>query len=262
MNPVAALVTIVVVGLVLLVGSCSSISIVDTGHRGVKTVFGKVSGEPLAEGIYFNSPFTTHINSIDIRTQRVDGESVTYTKDVQTANIKYVVNYSVEGTHAGELYRTVGRDYAQKLIMPNAEGALKSTIGKWEAVDLIGSREKVRGEVELFLKTQLAPRGISIEGFQITNIDYSDDFEHAVEAKVVAIQSAEQAKNQTVQIQEQATQRVISAKAEAESMRIRAESLSQNRALVDWEAVQKWDGVLPQYMMGNTVPFININKVQ
>ena len=42
-------------------------------------------------------------------------------------------------------------------------------------------------------------------------------------------------------------------------MAIRANALTQNKALVEYEAVQKWDGHLPQYMMGNTVPFLNMS---
>ncbi|MDR0715579.1 MAG: hypothetical protein LBF25_02290 [Puniceicoccales bacterium] len=50
------------------------------------------------------------------------------------------------------------------------------------------------------------------------------------------------------------------AEAEAKSMVIRANALSQNKALVDYEAVQKWNGKLPKYMMGNTLHFINLTK--
>ena len=66
------------------------------------------------------------------------------------------------------------------------------------------------------------------------------------------------AKNKTVQVQEEARQKVIAAEAEARSMAIRAQALSQNKSLVQYEAVQKWDGKMPQYMLGNSVPFINV----
>ena len=68
------------------------------------------------------------------------------------------------------------------------------------------------------------------------------------------------AKNRTVQIQEEAKQKIISAEAEAKSMAIRANALTQNKALVEYEAVQKWDGKLPEYMLGNSVPFINVGN--
>ena len=60
-------------------------------------------------------------------------------------------------------------------------------------------------------------------------------------------------------MQEEARQKLISAQAEAQSMKIRATALSQNKALVEYEAVKKWDGKLPEYMLGNSVPFINVS---
>jgi hypothetical protein len=41
-------------------------------------------------------------------------------------------------------------------------------------------------------------------------------------------------------------------------MRIRADALNSNKSLIDYEAVRKWNGVLPQYTAGGTVPFLNI----
>jgi regulator of protease activity HflC (stomatin/prohibitin superfamily) len=79
-----------------------------------------------------------------------------------------------------------------------------------------------------------------------------------VEAKMVAIQKAIEEKNRTVQIDEQAKQTVLKAEAEAKSMQIRARALEQNPKLTEWEAVQKWNGTLPQYMLGGAVPFINL----
>ena len=80
----------------------------------------------------------------------------------------------------------------------------------------------------------------------------------AVEAKMVAQQKAIEEQNRTVQIQQQANQTVITAKAAAESMTIRAQALEQNPKLVEWEAVQKWNGVLPVYSLAGAVPFINV----
>lgn len=261
MNFTTGVVTASVLALVALVASCSSVTVVETGHRGVKTTFGKVEGAPLPEGIYFTSPFTTNIHQVDIRTQKLEDKSEVYTKDAQTSTIKYAVNYSVKGDQAGELYKTVGSDFAEKLIPQVVQGGLKNAAGKWEAIDIISHREDVRMEVEAALKTSLAERGIIVEGFQMTDVAFTQAFDKAVEAKVIAIQNADQAKNTTVQVREQANQRVIAADADAKAMQIKSAALSQNQNLVAYEAVQKWNGELPTYMLGNgTLPFINVGK--
>lgn len=248
--------------LLTLIASCSSVTVIDTGHRGVKTTFGKVEGEPLVEGVYFTSPFTTNVHSIDIRTQKIAEATIAYTKDVQVAHIGYVINYSLNGALVGDLFKTVGIGFAEKLIPQIATGAITSAFGKWEAVEIIANRENVRKDVETVITHELAPRGIVVESVQIPAVGFSADFDKAVENKVIAIQSAEQARNKTVQINEQAKQTVISAQADAQAMKIKSEALSQNQNLVAYEAVQHWDGKLPQtvFMGDKQIPLVNMGK--
>lgn len=234
--------------------------IVDTGHRGVRVVYGKVEPVSLEEGFYWYNPFTTSIREMNVQTQRYDVETQTYTRDVQQAKLHIVVNYNLEKTKAHEMLENVGRDWEDRLIPQAVNGTVKTVIGKWDAVDLIANRAAAQEAIQTMLTDALATRDIHVTRVEISNIDYSQQFEQAVESKVVAIQTAEQEKNKTVQVQEKAKQQVIAAKAEAESMSIRAQALTQNKALVEWEAVQKWDGKLPNYMLGgNTTPFINVN---
>jgi regulator of protease activity HflC (stomatin/prohibitin superfamily) len=89
------------------------------------------------------------------------------------------------------------------------------------------------------------------------NIDFDDQFETAIKEKQVAEQNALKAKNVTIQIEEQAKQTKIKAEAEAEAIRIKANALEKNPRLVEYEAVQKWDGKLPEYT-GGAIPFLNI----
>lgn len=231
---------------------------VDTGYRGVKIHFGKVIEQSFEEGFYFYNPFSMDFIEMDVRTQRIDGEGVAYTRDVQVASLKYTAMVNPIKSSVHFLYRDYGWDWQEKVLPQITSGAMKAVIGKWDAVDLIANREKARMEIEEMLKESTKDKYIEIIKFEITNIDYADEFEHAVERKVVAVQAAIEAQNKTVQIQEEAKQRVISAKAEAESIRIRADALSQNKNLVEYEAVQKWNGELPQYVLGGTMPFINI----
>lgn len=250
---------ILLVGVGFLVSACG-VEMVDTGHRGVKTHYGKVIENSLPEDIYFYNPFTQDIIEMSVRTETHEYKTVTYTKDIQQATVTAVLMANLDKDLVYLMYRDYGRDWQKKLLQPTFEGALKNVIGKWDAVDLIGNREKARMEVENYLKTNLKERNVELVKFEITNIEYEKGFEKAVENKVIAIQAAKEAENKTKQIQEEAKQKVISAKAEAESMSIRANALSRNKSLVDYEAVQKWDGHLPQYMLGETTPFINIGK--
>lgn len=235
---------------------------VDTGHRGVKTTFGEVDEKmgSIAEGLYFYNPFSSSIIELDTRTQVWEGVANTYTRDIQQADIKFVINYSLERDHAHTVFKEVGREWGSKLLPQAVEGILKQVIGQYDATDLIANRAKATQQVKEAIAVALKPQHIIIEQFQMPNIQYQKNYEASVEQKQVAVQKAIEEKNRTLQIQEQARQRVATAQAEAESMRIRANALVQNPKLVDYEAVQKWDGHLPTTIMGGgTVPFIKMD---
>jgi len=252
-------VVVAIVALVIVSVAGCGIKVVDTGQRGIKTRFGEIVSESLPEGLYFYNPLTSNIVEIDTRVQRQDGETDTYTRDVQQAAIKYTLNYRLQQNAAHLMYRDIGRDWEQKLIPQVVLGTLKEVVGKWDAVDLIANRDKAGNTAYEAIRTNLAERNVEVSRFEITDISYTKEFENSVEAKVIAQQRAIEEQNRTKQIEEQARQKVLSAEAEAKSMQIRAEALEQNAKLVEWEAVQKWNGVLPQYMLGGgAMPFINL----
>lgn len=243
---------------IILLIAGNPLAIVDVGERGVKVTMGKVSPESYTEGIHFVTPFVSKIHTMDIKTQKANPATTVFTKDIQQARLAYVINYNLQPENAHKMFKEVGKNYKETVLMPIVEGTVKNVIGGWNASDLIANRAKATSDILTKLQEQLEDNYINVTDFNITDIDYSDVFEKAIEGKVTAEQEALKAKNQTVQVQELAKQKVISAEAEAKSMAIRANALTQNKALVEYEAVQKWDGKLPQYLMGNSVPFVNL----
>jgi prohibitin 2 len=231
---------------------------VETGHRGIKVRFGQVKDDVLTEGLYFVNPFTTTIVQMDTRTQRWDGKTDAYTKDVQVSHIAFTLNYQLRPEATATVYRTVGTDWANKLIGQVIYQDLKDVVAKWDAVDLIANRQKATDDAQAAIVRDLQSRNVVVTGFFLNDISFSDEFDKAVEAKVIAAQQALQAQNQTDRIKQEAQQKVIQAQAEAQSMKIRADALAQNPKLVEWEAVQKWNGVLPQYTLGGSIPFIQM----
>jgi len=252
-----------------IMASCS-MTTVEAGHRGVKVTLGKPGDQSLPEGLYFLMPFTQRMVKMDIRQFKWEGKTSSYTKDVQQANINFTLTYSLSPSDAHLVYREVGEDWAAKLVGQVVVEEIKREVGQHNAVPLIENRNAATRLMETNITASLAKRRVIVAGFQLTDIVYTSAFENAVEAKVVAEQKAIEEQNRTVQIKEQATQQIetargnaeatiLNAKAEAESISIRARALEQNAKLVEWEAVQKWNGVLPTYMFGGgAVPFVNV----
>lgn len=232
--------------------------IVDTGHRGVRVVFGKVTGEPMPEGLYFFNPITTTIKELSVREQKHEQKTLCYSKDAQLVEIKYTVNIMPSANEIHNIYKEVGFEWQEVLLKQILEGNIKEVTGKYTAVDLIEKRQETTDQITNKLDDELAAKRIKLISFEINDMDFDDDFETAVKNKVIAVEEAKEAVNKTVRVREEAQQKIIAAKAEAESMRIRSNALTANRSLVEYEAVQKWDGKLPTQMFGNSVPFINI----
>ncbi len=254
----ASLVVIIVIAAVILV--FSGFYSVSSTQRGVLSTFGKINPEVIDAGLHMKIPFMQTINKMSIQTVKLEENAPSYTKDIQTADVRYVLNFDPVPENMAILYRNVGNNYIVKVITPIIEGVLKDVIGGYNAADIVSNREEVRKAVEKELNAQLPSDYVHNIKFQLVNIEYDDAFEQSIVDKQVAEQKALTAKNNTIRIQEEANQKIITAEADAKAMQIKASALTANPKLTQYEAVQKWDGKLPTYMLGNSVPFIDITK--
>lgn len=231
---------------------------VDTGHRGVFVNFGHPT-EVVSEGLHWYNPWSYDLDQVDVRQIKWESETETYTKDVQQARVKFALTYHLDPAKVLQVYSTVGKDWAGTIIPQIVQQSIKNVVGKARAVeDAINNREMVSEQISRDIASQLRRKNIIVDGFQIQDISFTKNFEAAVERKQVAVQDAETAKNKTVEIQENANQRVIAANADAEAMKIKTAALSGNAKLVEYEAVQKWNGELPTQMLGGTIPFLKV----
>jgi regulator of protease activity HflC (stomatin/prohibitin superfamily) len=255
-----SMIKIVILSFASLLVSACGFEQVDEGYRGIETHWGKMVGEPLSPGLHFYNPISNSIFEMAVREQKLEGKTTCFTKDTQTVTVSYAITYYPKQEMIGKIYSQFGLRWEEKIIIPTVLGTLKDSTGQYIADDLVSKREAVKTAAQSEIHKALADRDVVVTRLDLTDLDFENAYEKAVEDKVVAIQRANEAKNKTVEIEEKAKQTIAAAKAEAESMRIRANALTQNKGLVDYEAVQKWDGKLPQYMTGNAIPFINIKS--
>jgi regulator of protease activity HflC (stomatin/prohibitin superfamily) len=246
--------------LIFLFGSWFTVA---EGERAILTTFGKASNHIYEAGLHIKVPLIQDVKTFDVKTIRADFKTSTYTKDIQTANIVVSYSYNLISNDIVETYKTYGNQWQERILYPNLEQAVKAEVGTWNADQMVANRDKVASNILASLQARMIEHSypVSITNFQMINIDYSDQFENAIEKKVVAEQAALEEANKTKQVEQKAKQQITSAKAEAESMRIRANALTNNPKLVNYEFVQKWDGKLPQIMTGDSMPILmNLNK--
>jgi len=246
-----------ILGLFLLLAFFGSFYTVKSTERGVLSTFGKIQDKAVGDGLHFKIPFIQSVQKINVQQKKFDGTEDSYTRDVQTSQVTYTINYDLVTENVSLLIKNVGLDYHTRIVEPYIRSAVKSSFGNFNATQIVENRDKVRREIETKLRETLDKRYFTNIQFQLVNIDFDDEFETAIKEKQVAEQNALKAKNVTIQIEEQAKQTKIKAEAEAEAIRIKANALEKNPKLVEYEAVQKWNGQLPEYT-GGAIPFINI----
>jgi regulator of protease activity HflC (stomatin/prohibitin superfamily) len=241
--------------------------IVKAGYRGVVTNWGAVSDKVLNEGIHWVVPIKQQVHKMDVRTQKIEVEVATYSKDIQTVNSKIALNYHLLPEGVNNVYQKVGTNFVDTIIQPAIQESVKAITAQFNAQELIEERPKVKEGIKTSLKDRLSTWNISVDEFSIANFDFSDEYEKAVEQKQVAQQNALKAKNDLDRIKTEAEQRVAQARAEAEAIKLQSEAANNDKYVqlkaleVQMKAIEKWKGEVPAAMIpGGAVPFLNVIK--
>lgn len=235
-------------------------ALIGAGHRGVVTEFGKVNDTVLPEGFHFISPFWS-VHEYDVRTQKIETTAQAASKDLQNVTTQIALNFSVNPDTVKSLYQETQGKYDSTLIAPAIQESVKAATAQFTADELVTRRAEVKEAMKQALMARESMRFFRVEDISITNFEFSDSFNTAIENKVRAEQDALASKNRLEQTKYEAEQKIVSARAEAESIRIQAEAVnSQGGAdYVALQAILKWDGKLPAQMIpGSAVPFINV----
>lgn len=217
------------VGLILsiLFVTVSCFSSVSTGTTGVVTVFGRVENKTYDAGFHMKAPWEK-IVEMDNRVQKATVELSCFSSDIQEVQVVYTLNYQIDKANAQDLYRNIGKDYYATIIDPSIKEATKVASAHYTAEELVQNRSGLATEIEALLEESLARYNIKISSTAIEDMDFTDAFTNAVEAKQVA----EQKKKQAIIEQEQARLQAenekeiakIKAEAESEQAKIRAEA--------------------------------------
>jgi regulator of protease activity HflC (stomatin/prohibitin superfamily) len=175
---------------VLVILLFSSITRVGTGHVGVLTLFGKVTGETLGEGIHLINPLKTN-NEMSIQTQTIkESASVPSSEGLMMALDTSLI-YHLEADHAAHVFQTIGADYEDKVVENNLRSAIREATASHTANALYtGEREAVANEIKKRITDELGPRGIFVENVLLRDIQLPAALKASIEAKQQAEQEA------------------------------------------------------------------------
>ena len=184
--------------LAILLTFFGCIASVDTGHVGIVKTFGKVEDYTFDSGFHLKAPWNS-VTQMDNRVQKTTVELPCFSSDIQEVNTTYTVNYQISKTNAQNLYRDVGIGYLETVVNPTIQESVKTVVAKYTAEKLISERATLAEEIEALLATNLAKYNIDVTSTAIENMDFTDSFTNAVEAKVVAEQNKIKAEKENEQ---------------------------------------------------------------
>jgi regulator of protease activity HflC (stomatin/prohibitin superfamily) len=195
-------------------------------------------------------------------------------KDGLRAAANIGITYSIDAEKVPELFQKYRKGieeitdiYLRRIVQDHFVRAAATR----SIEDMYGpGKDKLLKDVHSTVTAQVAPLGITIENLYSTDaFKLPPEIQASITNKQKATQVAQQKENelraaqadaekQRATAQGEADSRLVLARAEAEAIRIKSDALKNNPALIELEAVQRWNGVLPQFTGGGPVPFINV----
>lgn len=269
----------------------NTVGIVQPGHIGVVITTGSVSDNVLGEGLYFKIPFIQSVKQIDVRTAKMEWTNTespitAASKDLQDVYVLAVVTYHPDPTNGAKIFKTIGMDYAEKIVKPLSLNAIKTHAAKYNVAETLQNRERITRDVNDDLREQLAAYNIILENLSLVNIDFRPEYKQAIEQKQIAEKQVETQRftleKQALEAQQQVKKaeadkqaQILAAEAQKEAKILEGEGIEEfnkkvsssiTQELLNYKALQneekaidKWSGQYPQVVAGeNAMPLIQL----
>ncbi|HET7500059.1 MAG TPA: prohibitin family protein [Kofleriaceae bacterium] len=273
---------VVVVGLVLV----AMLTTIHPGHVGVsvkKCGGGGVASDPIPTGYYWRSLFCedvveypTSVQTLVLSKSPHEGtsidESITVTSsEGLPVNLDVSLSFTLDPAKVPTIYtkyRNAIDVIAHNFIRQTVREGAQSVFAQFTAEQLYSTkREESRVEVQNFLTKRLGAEGFIVQQFTVNETRVPDAVVQAINAKVAMIQESQKAEAQVRKTEAEAKQRVAQAQGEAEAKKLTADAeayfnktvaASITPEYVQYRALEKWNGELPQMMGTGAVPFVNV----
>lgn len=249
---------------ILLVSFFNPITCVGASERGVRFKFGAAEDVVLQPGINYHVPIIGRISTWSIKPHTYDvnipiTDRGAISADNQIIGVEGKIVWNFDETKIV----TIAKQYPnqadlEEIIKNTSYAAIKSVIGKYTIFRLAESQTAISGEAFQNLKTMLSQYPIVITQFNVTNFDWSPEFDTQINATMQAAQQVRQAEQQANITEQQSRQRVIEADANAKAMeseangRLIAARLNAEAKIVEGEALAAYNASVAQNLSVQT----------
>ncbi len=249
---------------------------IDSGEVGVVTKFGKVTGRVLEPGAHTVTPFIEGVSRYN--TKKVTYETSTAekqknsdadykdftvdtnTEDGQPVDIAYTVRFSVDPTKATWIAQNIGGQDAlvEKIVKTESRIWARNIPRRFSAEALYTGEgsQKVQEEISVQLKPVFEANGLILDTVGLREIVFDNNYIEAIKSKQVAAVQVETEKNKAEQAKFKKEAAITEAEAQAKAQELQRQTISPELLKKLW--IERWNGVLPQYMTGEAQNLIQL----
>ena len=260
-NPKKIIIPVVAVLAVLIV-ALNSFVVVEAGHTGVVVTLGAVNEGVLQEGMHLKAPFVQDVVKIDNRIRKLEVTTEAFSKDLQSVDTVLAINYRVDTSKSYSIYKNIGADYENVLVVPAVNEVLKAITATYTAEESVTNRALISEGLIVGLNEKLNDIGLYVTDVNIIDFDFADAFNNAIEEKQVAQQQLLKAETekQTKITNAQADAEAVKIKANAEAEANETISKSLTNQVIENKKIEKWNGELPR-VQGGSGTIVDIGSV-
>jgi regulator of protease activity HflC (stomatin/prohibitin superfamily) len=226
---------LVLLVLAVIVAS-SATSCVRTGHVGVVSVFGRVTGQALGEGIHIVNPLA-NVTELSIKTQEIKEKAAVPSKEGLIMGLEASILYHLDPAQAAIVYQQVGPTFADVLLVPTFRSAIRAiTAGNTAASLYSDGREGIAQQILEDVRRQVAPRGIIVENVLLRDLQLPESLKHAIEAKQQAQQEAQRMEFVLQREKQEAERKRVEAAGIKDFQDIVSQGISEK--LLEWKGIE------------------------
>jgi len=224
---------ILVLVIILLMASTTSIP---TGNVGVLTLFGRVTGETLPEGIHLVNPLKS-VQKLSVQTQSVKESANVPSNEGLILALDTSLLFRLDKDKAAFVYQTMGEPYVERVVEPTLRAAIRAATSAHSANALYtNARELVQAQIQDELTKELAPRGVIVENVLLRDVQLPAMLKGSIEAKQQAEQDALRMSFILQKEKQEAERKRIEAQGIADFQKIVATGISPQ--LLEWKGIE------------------------
>jgi regulator of protease activity HflC (stomatin/prohibitin superfamily) len=226
----------IIVAILLLILLFSSTTSIPTGNVGVLTLFGRVTGDVLGEGIHLINPLKS-VQKLSVQTQSVKESANVPSNEGLILALDTSLLFRLDRNKAAQVYQTVGDNYAEKIVEPTLRAAIRASTSSHTANALYtNARELVQQQIQDELTAQLSVRGVIVEAVLLRDVQLPAMLKGSIEAKQQAEQDALRMSFILQKEKQEAERKRIEAQGIADFQKIVAQGISPQ--LLEWKGIE------------------------